>query len=191
MAAVMQSNDAQLALPRFCTVEQLAAEFGFSAHWIYKLNKRGKGPPRLPNVRPYRYDTHSRAFQSNRREKAMLMTEEKEKILSDMTRAEKAELLQWIVRDLGDAFPGIESRGGRCLGSIAWTSNDYTGSTQTMPGSLSVRKTLTGLGRRVRRNRARRSNRGRIRYSLRWLSSLKAHSLEEEPLMGYSQSGNR
>jgi uncharacterized protein (DUF433 family) len=42
----------------------------------------------------------------------MLMTEEKEKILSDMTRAEKAELLQWIVRDLGDAFPGIESRPG-------------------------------------------------------------------------------
>jgi uncharacterized protein (DUF433 family) len=42
----------------------------------------------------------------------MLMTKETEKILSDMTRAEKAELLQWIVRDLGDAFPGIESRLG-------------------------------------------------------------------------------
>jgi uncharacterized protein (DUF433 family) len=42
----------------------------------------------------------------------MLMTKDKEKILSDMTRAEKAELLQWIVRDLGDAFPGIESRPG-------------------------------------------------------------------------------
>ena len=27
-----------------------------------------------------------------------------------MTRAEKAELLQWIVRDLGDDFPGIESK---------------------------------------------------------------------------------
>lgn len=42
----------------------------------------------------------------------MLMTKEKEKILSDMTRAEKAELLQWIVQDLSDAFPGIESRPG-------------------------------------------------------------------------------
>ena len=42
----------------------------------------------------------------------MLMTDETEKLLSDMTRAEKAELLQWIVRDLGDAFPGIESRPG-------------------------------------------------------------------------------
>ncbi len=31
-------------------------------------------------------------------------------MLSEMTRAEKAELLQWIVRDLGDDFPGIESR---------------------------------------------------------------------------------
>jgi hypothetical protein len=28
------------------------------------MNKRGKGPPRLPNVRPYRYDTHSRAFKN-------------------------------------------------------------------------------------------------------------------------------
>ena len=27
-----------------------------------------------------------------------------------MTRAEKAELLQWIVRDLWDDFPGIKSR---------------------------------------------------------------------------------
>ncbi len=33
-------------------------------------------------------------------------------MLSEMTRAEKAELLQWIVRDLGDAFPGIESTHG-------------------------------------------------------------------------------
>jgi len=37
----------------------------------------------------------------------MRMTEDKEKILSDLTRAEKAGLLQWIVRDLGDAFPGL------------------------------------------------------------------------------------
>src|SRR3972149_11882509 len=28
-----------------------------------------------------------------------------EKLLSQMTRAEKAQLLQWVVRDLGDAFP--------------------------------------------------------------------------------------
>jgi len=42
----------------------------------------------------------------------MRMTEDKEKILSDLTRAEKAELLQWIVRDLGDAFPGIENTPG-------------------------------------------------------------------------------
>jgi len=35
--------------------------------------------------------------------------EELEKILNAMTRGEKAELLQWIARDLGDAFPGIDS----------------------------------------------------------------------------------
>ena len=37
---------------------------------------------------------------------------ETEKLLTSMTRAEKAQLLQWIVRDLGDAFPGIESLPG-------------------------------------------------------------------------------
>lgn len=33
---------------------------------------------------------------------------ETEKLLSRLTRAEKAQILQWIVQDLGDAFPGIE-----------------------------------------------------------------------------------
>ena len=36
--------------------------------------------------------------------------QESEALLSRLTRAEKAQLLQWIVRDLGDAFPGIDSR---------------------------------------------------------------------------------
>ena len=33
-----------------------------------------------------------------------------------MTPAEKALVLQWVVRDLGDAFPGIESAPGVCGG---------------------------------------------------------------------------
>ena len=41
---------------------------------------------------------------------------EAEKLLSSMTRAEKAQLLQWVVSDLGDAFPGIESTPGVCGG---------------------------------------------------------------------------
>jgi len=39
-----------------------------------------------------------------------------EKLLSEMTRSEKAQVLQWVVRDLGDAFPGIESTPGVCGG---------------------------------------------------------------------------
>lgn len=42
--------------------------------------------------------------------------QEAERILSTMTRAEKAQLLQWVVNDLGDAFPGIESTPGICGG---------------------------------------------------------------------------
>jgi predicted DNA-binding transcriptional regulator AlpA len=58
----MMSEIRALETQRFCTTEQLAEAFGFSPHWIYKLNKRGKGPPRLKGVRPYRYDTQSREF---------------------------------------------------------------------------------------------------------------------------------
>jgi uncharacterized protein (DUF433 family) len=35
-----------------------------------------------------------------------------EQLLQQLTRAEKAQVLQWVVRDLGDAFPGIESNPG-------------------------------------------------------------------------------
>jgi uncharacterized protein (DUF433 family) len=35
--------------------------------------------------------------------------QETEKLLSKMTRGEKAQVLQWVVRDLGEAFPGIEN----------------------------------------------------------------------------------
>ena len=42
----------------------------------------------------------------------MSILQEAEKLVSTMTRAEKAQLLQWVVRDLGDAFPGIESTPG-------------------------------------------------------------------------------
>jgi uncharacterized protein (DUF433 family) len=41
---------------------------------------------------------------------------EAEKLLQHLSRAEKAQLLQWIARDLGDAFPGIESVPGVCGG---------------------------------------------------------------------------
>ena len=39
-----------------------------------------------------------------------------EKLISEMTRAEKAQVLQWVARDLGDAFPGIDSSPDVCGG---------------------------------------------------------------------------
>jgi uncharacterized protein (DUF433 family) len=47
----------------------------------------------------------------------MSIVVEAEKYLSSLTRAEKAQVLQWIVRDLGDSFPGIESTAGVCGGA--------------------------------------------------------------------------
>lgn len=39
-----------------------------------------------------------------------------ERLLPRLTRSEKAQLLQWVVRDLGDAFPGIETNPDVCGG---------------------------------------------------------------------------
>ncbi len=42
----------------------------------------------------------------------MSALQDAEQALATMTRAEKAQLLRWVVNDLGDAFPGIESTPG-------------------------------------------------------------------------------
>lgn len=42
---------------------------------------------------------------------------EVERLLRELSRGEKAQLLQWVVRDLGDAHPGIESEPPVCGGS--------------------------------------------------------------------------
>jgi len=39
----------------------------------------------------------------------MSKLEEAERLLLEMTNSEKAQLLQLVVRDLGEAFPGIET----------------------------------------------------------------------------------
>jgi len=47
---------------------------------------------------------------------------ESKELLANMTRAEKAELLQWLVSDLGDTFPGIETHAGVAGGEpCTWT----------------------------------------------------------------------
>ena len=46
----------------------------------------------------------------------MKSVQDVENIIGTLTRAEKASLLQWIVQNLGDAFPDIESSTGICGG---------------------------------------------------------------------------
>lgn len=46
----------------------------------------------------------------------MSTLEAAEELFAKLSRAEKAQVLQWAARDLGDAFPGIESRAGVCGG---------------------------------------------------------------------------
>jgi uncharacterized protein (DUF433 family) len=47
----------------------------------------------------------------------MERVQEIERVLTTLNRAEKAQVLQWVVRDLGDAFPGIESDTAVCGGA--------------------------------------------------------------------------
>lgn len=46
----------------------------------------------------------------------MTALQEIENLLASLPRSEKAQVLQWVVRDLGDAVPGIESTPGVCGG---------------------------------------------------------------------------
>ena len=48
-----------------------------------------------------------RSYREKRR--PMRTLQDVEQILAQLSRAEKAQVLQWIVRDLADAYPGIES----------------------------------------------------------------------------------
>ncbi len=58
---------------------------------------------------------------------------EAEQLLTSLTRAEKAQVLEWIVRDLGDYYPGIEKMPGICGNSAriagtripVWTLEQY------------------------------------------------------------------
>lgn len=47
----------------------------------------------------------------------MSIVDEAEKLVARMSRGEKAQLLQTLTRDIGDAIPGIESTPGVCGGS--------------------------------------------------------------------------
>jgi uncharacterized protein (DUF433 family) len=46
----------------------------------------------------------------------MSIFQEVEKPLAGTTRSEKVQLLQWVVRDLGDAFPGMAGTPGVSVG---------------------------------------------------------------------------
>jgi uncharacterized protein (DUF433 family) len=46
----------------------------------------------------------------------MSITPQIAKMIATLSRAEKAELLRWVVQDLGDSFPGIESHPDICGG---------------------------------------------------------------------------
>jgi uncharacterized protein (DUF433 family) len=46
----------------------------------------------------------------------MTSLSEFEKLLPKLSSGEKAQILKWVVQDLGDAFPGIDSRPDVCGG---------------------------------------------------------------------------
>src|SRR5207302_9592511 len=49
-------------------------------------------------------------------ERPMDALREVEELMPSSSRGEKAQLLKWVVQELGDAFPGIDSRSDVCGG---------------------------------------------------------------------------
>ena len=46
----------------------------------------------------------------------MMSLSDIEKLLPTLSAGEKAQILKWVVQEIGDAFPGIDSRSGVCGG---------------------------------------------------------------------------
>lgn len=70
----------------------------------------------------------------------MSVLREAERILSAMTRAEKAQLLQWVASDLGDAFPGIETTSGICGGEARIVRTAFRSGFWSRPGVWALRR---------------------------------------------------
>ena len=56
-------------------------------------------------------------YSAQESEDAVTKLEEAERLLTQLTPAEKAQLLQWVVQELSNAFPGIEHTPGVVGGS--------------------------------------------------------------------------
>src|ERR1700687_864741 len=50
-----------------------------------------------------------------------------EKLLPTLSPGEKAQILKWVVQELGDAFPGIDSRPDVCGGEPCMVRNRIPG----------------------------------------------------------------
>ena len=100
-----------------------AQDAGDYSHWAgRKASERGHGDTHQAGVVKSIRDTRTRfpigtGVRSQTRERGRMNTvEEAEALLLRMTRGEKAQLLQRVARDLGDAYPGIDLLPGVCGG---------------------------------------------------------------------------
>jgi uncharacterized protein (DUF433 family) len=53
---------------------------------------------------------------SHNKDAVMASLRDLEELLPKLSPGEKAQVLKWVVQDLGDAFPGIDSRPDVCVG---------------------------------------------------------------------------
>jgi hypothetical protein len=71
-----------------------------------------------------------------------------EKLFSTLSRGEKAQVLKWAARDLGDDFLGIDSRPDVCGGEPCIASSNSTGAglqiTQVLSSALLIRISRPG-----------------------------------------------
>ncbi len=73
------------------------------------IEKVGSTGPARRESRRMGYDQSAAITAGERRMAMVTKLQEVEQLLSGLSKAEKAQVLQWVARDLGDTFPGIES----------------------------------------------------------------------------------
>jgi hypothetical protein len=72
------------------------------------------------------YWFHNHILSPWNRDTIMHALQEIEQLLTTLPRAEEAQVLQWVVRDLGEAFPGIESTPDVCGGGAVYRPHAYS-----------------------------------------------------------------
>ena len=68
----------------------------------------------------------------------MTTLEKVRELLAELTPGEKAQTLQWLVRDLTSVFPGVESSPHVSVARLAWCARGFQSGCWSKPAGLAA-----------------------------------------------------